>query len=422
MSELVKLAKQILQHAEQLENQLKEAKASDPTLEAGRPALYPDPIQHPEIFETRTSITTMANDLLQLALGPADALRGITTTERLKPIVLGVIDHFNLPDIVPQEGSISFSELSRKINVDQGILERVLRFAFAFNLFKEEPVGNIRHTALSQASALMAGWTRLMVQPYFNRSYEAWSKSMEVHSEPAKPGVRQTPFNVGNNHDMGQFDWMASQPGQMEVFTKAMHSGAVSLGGGAQAIFSKGYDWASLGEGPIVDLGGGNGHISLAIAKEHPNLRIIVQDLPQNEKAFKEVIPEELKGRISYQPQDFFKPQAKDTGAKLIFMKSICHDWPDVDAARILKNLVPEVEKGTKVLIIDRVLPPPGRKANYHETMSITMDLIMWTVLAAKERNRDQWDALLKMADERLKILNIHKPLASEYGFIEAGF
>ena len=67
-----------------------------------------------------------------------------------------------------------------------------------------------------------------------------------------------------------------------------------------------------LGNGATVcDVAGGIGNISLQLAKAHPNLRLILQDLPERINQAKEVwlkeCPEAIaERRIIFEPIDFF--------------------------------------------------------------------------------------------------------------------
>jgi tRNA G46 methylase TrmB len=46
-----------------------------------------------------------------------------------------------------------------------------------------------------------------------------------------------------------------------------------------------GFDWASLKKGDlVVDVGGGVGSSTLVLAKQYPDLKFVVQDLPQTIK------------------------------------------------------------------------------------------------------------------------------------------
>ena len=62
----------------------------------------------------------------------------------------------------------------------------------------------------------------------------------------------------------------------------------------------------------MCDVGGGIGNISLHLAKAYPNLRLILQDLPERiQQAKNEVWPKEYpeaisEHRITFEPIDFF--------------------------------------------------------------------------------------------------------------------
>src|SRR6266446_1689904 len=73
------------------------------------------------------------------------------------------------------------------------------------------------------------------------------------------------------------------------------------------------FPWKELGDGATVcDVAGGVGNISLQLAKAHPNLRLILQDLPERiQQAKNEVWPRECpeaiaERRITFEPIDFF--------------------------------------------------------------------------------------------------------------------
>ena len=73
------------------------------------------------------------------------------------------------------------------------------------------------------------------------------------------------------------------------------------------------FPWKELGNGATVcDVAGGVGNISLQLAKAYPNLRLILQDLPERiQQAKNEVWPKECpeaiaERRITFEPIDFF--------------------------------------------------------------------------------------------------------------------
>jgi 6-hydroxytryprostatin B O-methyltransferase len=326
------------------------------------------------------------------------------------------MDHFNVSHLVPKSGSISFEELAGKMKVHPEIVKRVFRSAFGINLFKEAPKGHVAHTSLSTTLPMLSGWLKFTYRSDICEAMLNWPDAMLQYDEPMKPG--SIPYHIGNRHDKAFFDVMREEDG-MTMFADAMKS---SEAGRDAGHFLDGFDWASIGEGPIVDLGGGNGHIAIPIAAKYPELKIIIQDLEVNRQHAEELIPAELKSRILFQVQDFFQPQTVKTGAKAFFLRHIIHDWPDEDASRILKHLVPEVENGAKIFISDRVPGFTGPRPTYFDSMVHWLDLLMWTILGAKERRVEQWTKLLEMTDARLKILSLIIPAGTEFAMIEIGF
>src|ERR1700761_5603056 len=231
------------------------------------------------------------------------------------------MDQFNVYHLVPRNGSISFEELASATKVHPEIAERVFHMAFGINLFKEEPKGHVAHTSLSTALPMLSGWLKFNYRRDICDAMLSWPDAMLLYDEPIKSG--SILFNVGNSHNKLFFDIMQEEDG-MTMFADAMKS---SEAGQEAGHFVYGFDWASLGEGPVVDLGGSNGYISIPIAKEYPKLKIIIQDLEANREHAAKLIPADLKERITFQVQDFFQPQGVKTGAKAFFMREIIHDW-----------------------------------------------------------------------------------------------
>ena len=117
------------------------------------------------------------------------------------------------------------------------------------------------------------------------------------------------------------------------------------------------FDFGALGKAKFVDVGGSRGHVSIAIARSFPDLSCIVQDLEGTIAAAK--CPEDLKERLQFMPHDFFQEQpVKD--ADIYFFRFVFHDWSDEYCVKILRQLIPGLRNGTKILVNDICLPPPG--------------------------------------------------------------
>nr|XP_036578576.1 sterigmatocystin 8-o-methyltransferase [Colletotrichum truncatum]KAF6785871.1 sterigmatocystin 8-o-methyltransferase [Colletotrichum truncatum] len=194
-----------------------------------------------------------------------------------------------------------------------------------------------------------------------------------------------------------------------------------------EGLVNTAYDWKAAGNLKVVDLGGSGGHDSFVLAKSFPNLNITVQDLPKCQSSFDENIPEELKGRVSFQPHSFFEPQTLQ--ADLYMIKLILHDWPDAESIKILQGLTPALRPGSKVLFIDYV----GKQGTVEENaaaaaalprsiqqMGTSTDLRMMGLFGAKERHVDAWKELFKRADKRFDVTRVEANPLSFFVVIEA--
>lgn len=163
-------------------------------------------------------------------------------------------------------------------------------------------------------------------------------------------------------------------------------------------------------------MGGGSGHVSLALARRFPHLFFRVQDsekmLAEGRRVLKEEDPA-VASRIDLQQHDFFQPQQPGgKGVAAFFLRHVFHNWADADSISILRALVPGLEAspaGTPILISDRVLPCLGDGTPLHEERAMRrQDIMMLVGLGAKERTRAEWEALFRSADERLELKKVH--------------
>ncbi len=170
-----------------------------------------------------------------------------------------------------------------------------------------------------------------------------------------------------------------------------------------------------------MQIGGSTGHASINIAKEHPRLKCIVQDFDYLEPKFNELLPEDLKQRVTFQAHDFFTPQPVKH-ADVYFFKHILHDWADPLSVRILRALLPALKPGSRVILMDGVLPPRGSVPLQFERMVTALDLQMLIALNARERSVEDWKALFKEADERFQFRGMRQPPGSAAALIEFAF
>jgi hypothetical protein len=125
-----------------------------------------------------------------------------------------------------------------------------------------------------------------------------------------------------------------------------------------------GFDWDSVET--VVDIGGSHGKTAADIVKNTKVTKCIVQDLPDVVAEAKEQVEEAISDRISFMAHDFFKEQpVKD--ADVYFFRWILHDWSDIRASSILRQLIPALKDGASVILQEMILPDPGVLPFYHE-------------------------------------------------------
>jgi O-methyltransferase len=150
----------------------------------------------------------------------------------------------------------------------------------------------------------------------------------------------------------------------------------------------------------------------MVLAKKFPNLAITVQDLPQARTVFDKNITDDLKPRVTFDAHDFFKPQTIQ--ADIFMIKLILHDWPDNESVQILRNLVPAMRPGSRVLFIDYVGKQDTLAAEGSDSLprsiqqfGTSTDLRMMALFSAKERPVDAWKDIFRKADERFDLVRV---------------
>jgi hypothetical protein len=170
-------------------------------------------------------------------------------------------------------------------------------------------------------------------------------------------GLTPQGFNLANNTSKTMFGFFEENPVRMNRFKDAM-SFLQTFPGLQNSYVLEGFDWASLGNGLVVDVGGSHGLVSMDIARGFPSLRFVVQDLPQVIEDAKMKVPAELADRVTFMAHDMFTEQpVKD--ADVYYFRWILHDWSDKYCVKILKSLIPALKPGARIMFSERCLEPP---------------------------------------------------------------
>jgi 6-hydroxytryprostatin B O-methyltransferase len=134
--------------------------------------------------------------------------------------------------------------------------------------------------------------------------------------------------------------------------------------------------------------------------------------MPRVQESFEKSRPAELKSRATYQIHSFFDPQPVK-GADVYFLRGILHDWPDADAIKIARQLVPAMGPNSRIVLFENVMPEFEDGSNALMHLTCALDMKMMATFNSRERTKTDWIELMKKADERLTLKKFTTPAGS---------
>jgi len=168
----------------------------------------------------------------------------------------------------------------------------------------------------------------------------------------------------------GYWDDLAADPRREASFDALM---SARLTGTATEV-AHAYPWGALGH--VVDVGGGDGSLLIAILRAHDGLRGTVIDLAGPAGRAERAIAEAgLDHRADARVGSFFDPLPAGAGGYVL--SGVLHDWDDAHALRILRRCAEAAGSTGKVLVVDHVSDTPDTEG----------DLRMLCYVRGRERN-----------------------------------
>ena len=366
----------------------------------------------PDSWATEDPLITKAKELVMQAQSTTDYMGTLTRTTT-ETVCLRTLLEFNVIQSIPTEGSISASDLDKKTGVDQTLLVRLFRILVNSGAIEQNGNGDYSHTHVS------ANFLHPMVSNMFKQIYETGlgpivrlpqflKYQSEITGKVEEPGASRDntywnlcTYAVGEHGRSSTFQLMEKDPVKMQEFQS-------NLGGGAHLHPWVGfYDFSKLAtqeEGRIVfvDVGGGHGHATSNILQAHPDIKP-KQCVLQDSGAvidFAQKGNNDLPHEVEKQVHDFFKPNPVK-GARAYFLRAIAHDLSDQNTVRVLKQIVPVMERDSKILIADNIIPEGSQSGN-----TAVMDMMMMAI-GGKERTEKDFKDVIDAAG--LKLDGVYK-------------
>ncbi|KAH8588592.1 sterigmatocystin 8-O-methyltransferase [Bisporella sp. PMI_857] len=414
---------------------LHESHIAQPTFAASSPVSYGDKLSA-EAFMIRSKLLDALNDLSILIQGPTESIFNYVHCVMPDAACLNTLNHFKVWNAVPLEGTASYKEIAERISLPEEVAKRLLQHAFNLRIFTETASG-VAHTSRSVALAKQAGLSSLVSSVLdtsstplmvLNHALEKYTKgNPELTKE-----ISETSFALvhagkyRNSWDYLEHDGEGEKRGwRQKEFVQFMEflNSIFRLEG----IILDCYDWKSAGKATVVDVGGSAGHDSILLARKFPDLKFVVQDMPKVKPIFDENLPTDVKEQVSFVEHDLFEPQS--TQADFYILKLILHDYPEPAAVNILRNLVPALKTGSRVILIEYIGkvedgtekkeegPPMPRSIQQYGTAT---DLRMMALFNASERSADAYRNIFKLADERFDVVQVNWNPLTFFAVIEA--
>ncbi|CCC04939.1 hypothetical protein SMACR_04306 [Sordaria macrospora] len=424
-SRMITLAQKIAKETEKLEAYMKENNLPMPGFDVDAPADFPK--LPAEISKSRQEIIFATRELGLLAHGPRESLRwGVW--EFLDVLALQVITHYDIAKLFPATETIALSELQSKTSLDPINLARVLRLAMTKGIFREPTPGVIAHTAASRVLAEdgdLHAWVAFNGEDIFPAAAHVL-EALKTHPEATSLTRAGFQFAFDTVDKEPMFVTFGKDPARARRMGKAM----VSLTGGEGYEVSYlldveggGYDFSEIDAkgGTFVDVGGSHGFVCVDLAKKYKNMKFVVQDTAKTVESAPKPISEDgqVAGRIELMAHDFFQEQViKD--ADVYFFRWIMHNYSTPYAVKLLKNLIPALKPGARVIINDHCLLEPGQENPWDETVMRRMDLVMLALLNAQERTEVEFRELFKSASDGFVFKGVTRPKGCRMSIIEA--
>ncbi len=304
-----------------------------------------------------------------------DILRGGLATR-----ALALVADLRVADAL-DAGPRQIEDLAREVGADPDTLHRLLRALASDGVFVEEEAGVFRNNEASEVLHRGDGW-----DDFAHLFGGIWLRAIgeldATSREPAFTRVYGAEF----------WTWLAEHPDERAAFDRAMREGWERRVERLSAL-----SWR--GDEVVVDVGGGNGSLLVALLRRQPGLRGIVFDLPETNRD-----EAALGNRIEFVEGDFFE---RVPLGDVYLLATILHDWNDERAAAILRTIRAAAPAAARLLVLDSVVPsgndPHGAK---------WLDLLMLTLFDGRERDEAEWRALLAAGG--------FEPVRIEDGLIEA--
>ena len=272
-------------------------------------------------------------------------------------------------------GTADIGPLAAAAGADADSLARVLRHLVNKGVFDEPAAG--RFALNESARALTEPGIRLGLDldGFGGRMAHAWGTLLSA--------VRQGRPAYHEAFARGYWEDLEAHPEIAASFDALMGPGG--HGAPDAEVLIDPAEWQAVRT--VIDVGGGTGALLAAVLRARPHVRGVLVDLPRTVARSGEIF--EAAGvaeRVTVVGQSFFDPLPG--GGDLYLLKSVLVDWPDREAAAILRRCAEAARPAGKVVVLNGVVPEERPDPA----------LLMMVLVGGKQRSLEEFRALARGA------------------------
>ena len=270
-------------------------------------------------------------------------------------------------------------ELARECGADPAMLLRLCRALAAFDIFAVDADGIVSQTARS-------AFLRRDAKPTLHHAARYWMMpSTWAVWGNLEHAVRNGKVAFETTFGMPFFEYLKAHPEEADLFDSFMQHSPDDR----HAAVVEAYDFSDARV--VADVGGGTGALLAAILAASPGARGLLFDQEAVVSSAAVVLGSHA-SRCTVQAGNFF--HNVPAGADIYTLSQILHDWSDERCLRILANCRVAMDRGARLLVIERVLDDrPGQTI----PMNYLADMHMMALFPeAKERTPAEFGRLFR--------------------------
>lgn len=217
-----------------------------------------------------------------------------------------------------------------------------------------------------------------------------FARGAPVTHEALLTALRKDRPRGGSMEEMWEAHEM--EPALAKLFTHAMHARSFHLGVAAALRVP---EFAQVRK--ILDVAGGSGCFSIALAQVHPKIRCTVLELKAVAALAREYIQKEgVQDRVDTAVANMFK-DPWPAGHDAAFFSNIYHDWDRPDCMHLTRKTFDALPQGGRIFIHELLLADTKDAP----LPAITDSMVMMLFTAGKQRTFGEFDSILSEAGFR---------------------